>query len=329
MSDSCHISPLQQLGNKSNKFQSGFPGTLNFQQQSYQGSTHAHDQHENSKENIFLQQNHPNLFQQQQQQQQPQPQPQQYGFMGQRPLSPLSPGSTIAYQGQRPSLSSTASSSNDLSEAWLNQFSSMQVNDPLEFNKEYKNLYESYMNGGGSATATTTRPMLSRNHQSSTAFLPSYQRQQSNFTGMMSSNGPLSAPQLDQTQQQQQGSIDSYFDLEFNQVERELSQVERDISQPVPVGPNWNKEQVEFQKIATDIVRVCTPDEPVLHNAPMNRTGGLKTKLATSKFMGLMKRVSEGSVSIRNTERELFTPETGEVEGNEYFPVLDQKQETL
>lgn len=312
MSDSCHVNPLQQLGSKNNNLHLG-----NIHQNTVvQRSTNAVQSPTvtyRAKETAFLNQSHPNgAFQQH-----------MFHQHHQGPLSPMSVTSNI---------SATSSRHDSVSEDWLNQFSAMKVRDPLEFNDEYKKLYEKYAGSGGvvspesiqmqsSSTHMNQRPLLNRQHQS--GFLPSHPQHAPQQ--QWNRSVPLSAPPLEATD----GSIDSYFDLEFTNIEAELHQRElqdhqRQQQDKLNNDNRMNFEQAEFQKVATDIVRSCTPDVPASPTVP---TSQLHSKFASSKFMGLMRKVSDGVVTIKKTERELFTPETGEVVGNEYFPVLDERQE--
>ncbi|GAV52351.1 hypothetical protein ZYGR_0AG03420 [Zygosaccharomyces rouxii] len=99
------------------------------------------------------------------------------------------------------------------------------------------------------------------------------------------------------------------FAAEFEALEKELEDVENK-------RPILDQEQKEFQKIANEIVDSCSPSP--------------STKLRNSKFMGLMKGVGEGSVTLNKQESqqatELHSPQTGQRVGNEYFPV---KNDTL
>lgn len=95
------------------------------------------------------------------------------------------------------------------------------------------------------------------------------------------------------------------FTPEFEAVEKELEE-----SEPAS-RTNLDSEQKEFQKIANEIVESCS-------SSP---------KLSSSKFMGLMKGIGEGSVTLNKQHSplatELHSPLTGQRVGNEYFPVMD------
>lgn len=323
MSDSCHVNPLQQLNSKNNlQFDNQHHTTFSHISSNVGSSSGYH-----AKETAFMNQGQNGMPQNILHHHQGPLSP-----MGQGPLSPMSNGSSSRQLGH------TQSNISDVSDEWLNQFSSMKVHDPLEFSNDYKRLYESYIRNSTMGTPTPARsrqpiqqqqqqqtnthvnyrPLLSRDHQS--GYFPSYRTAQP-IASQWTTNAPLSAPEFETTNGQ--GSIDSYFDLEFNNVENELQKQETESTSQ----EQMNFEQVEFQKHAKDIVRSCTPDVPA--SPDLTTSSQLHSKFASSKFMGLMRKVSDGVVTIKKTERELFTPETGEVVGNEYFPVLDERQEQL
>ncbi|AQZ11276.1 PEX21 (YGR239C) and PEX18 (YHR160C) [Zygosaccharomyces parabailii] len=95
------------------------------------------------------------------------------------------------------------------------------------------------------------------------------------------------------------------FTPEFEALEKELEESE------AAARPHLDQEQQEFQKIANEIVESCS-------SSP---------KLSSSKFMGLMKGIGEGSVTLNKQKSplatELHSPLTGQRVGNEYFPVVD------
>ncbi|CAL9734756.1 peroxisomal protein Pex21p [Monosporozyma servazzii] len=307
MSDSCHVNPLQQLNSKNNlQLHNQHHNTFNHTSP-HAGSFSGY----NAKETAFMNQGQNGLLHHQQ--------------------GPLSP----PLNGSSRQLGHTLSHNTDVSDEWLNQFSSMKVHDPLEFSNDYKKLYENYARNGTIGTPTPAcspqpiqqqqvnthinhRPLLSRDNQS--GYFPSFRTTQPTAS-QWNTTAPLSAPELNSTNGH--GNIDSYFDLEFDNVENELQQQENGST----IQDQMNMEQVEFQKHAQDIVRSCTPDIPA--SPDHTDSSQLRSKFASSKFIGLMRKVSDGVVTIKKTERELFTPETGEVVGNEYFPVLDERQEQL
>lgn len=294
MSESCRINPLEQLGSKTNPLFSSQNRT-HFPNQSTNSDTIS--QYE-SKESIFFNQGQQSL---------PFAQPQQ-------PISPtLSKTTTITDR-------------DSLSDEWLTQFSSMKVHDPLEFSNDYKRWYEKYTLGGKNITRREIekpqinksinngagyRPLLTKGYQS--GYIPVRRTQTTTFHRTVTT--PLSAPATGEH------SIDSYFDLEFINLENELQNEQTNSGSKTSSSMNF--EQIAFQKAATDIVKTCSLDIP---SSPERTTRSqLQSKFASSKFMGLMRKVSDGVVTVKDTKKELFTPETNEVVGNEYFPVLDER----
>ncbi|KAG0671953.1 peroxisomal membrane protein pex21 [Maudiozyma exigua] len=189
-----------------------------------------------------------------------------------------------------------------------NIFSNVKIHDPLEFSDEYKRFYGNFQNQNRSSTHSSATPVSQR---------PSIQRfsqfnsQQSHIRQSTLSTNSSPSP------------YDSTFQLNNNEVhmiDHELDILQNELNQSLhhQMGNNtFDVEQTHFKEVAASIVDVLTP-ETTRSSSPVN------TKLGGSKFMNLMKRVSAGSVTIRRDSPELFTPETDEVVGNEYFPVQDQ-----
>ncbi|CAR26372.1 ZYRO0B08184p [Zygosaccharomyces rouxii] len=110
----------------------------------------------------------------------------------------------------------------------------------------------------------------------------------------------------DVTKREVPGEKQDAFAAEFNALEKELEDVEKK-------RPIFDQEQEEFQKLANEIVDSCSTSP--------------STKLRSSKFMGLMKGIGEGSVTLNKQKSkhatELHSPYTEQRVGNEYFPVKD------
>lgn len=190
-----------------------------------------------------------------------------------------------------------------------NILSNVKIHDPLEFSDEYKRFYGNFQNQNGSSTHSNATPASQR---------PSIQRfsqfnsQQSHIRQSTLSTNSTPSP------------YDSTFQLnnsEAHMIDHELDILQNELNQSSHHhhmgNDTFNVEQTHFKEVAASIVDVLTP-ETTRSSSPVN------TKLGGSKFMNLMKRVSAGSVTIRRDSPELFTPETDEVVGNEYFPVQDQ-----
>lgn len=217
----------------------------------------------------------------------------------------------------------------DDTESWLPQLNSMQINDPLEFNNEYKKFYSNYEKQTGVNSSS-----LSDYNQT---FVPSTYVSHNNNNNNSSTSTNLHMPKpklvhstqsfhLHQSQRQMQSPVslpphientkelDSYFDLEFKTVEDELNKTIND-----QVMNDNDEEQLEFQRLASGIVESCTPVRtPGTPGTPVGN------KLSSSKFIGLMKRISDGVVTMKENKTELFSPENGEIVGNEYFPIQDK-----
>lgn len=188
-----------------------------------------------------------------------------------------------------------------------NIFSNVKIHDPLEFSDEYKRFYGNFQNQNNSNTHSSSIPVLQR---------PSIQRF-SQFNSQQShirqSNSCSSTPSTYGTAFQLDDNESHMIDHELDILHNELNH-----SSHHQLGSNaFDLEQTQFKEVAASIVDVMTP-ETTRSSSPVN------TKLGSSKFMDLMKRVSAGSVTLRRDSPELFTPETDEVVGNEYFPVQDQ-----
>lgn len=106
------------------------------------------------------------------------------------------------------------------------------------------------------------------------------------------------------TKQEVSTKDEDRFTAEFEALENELEDVENR-------RPIFDQEQEEFQKIASEIVDSCSPSP--------------SKKLRNSKFIGLMKDIGEGSVTLNKQDsqhaNELHSPHTGQRVGNEYFPI--------
>ncbi|KAK5779089.1 Pex21p PWA37_003936 [Arxiozyma heterogenica] len=301
MSNTCRVNPLEQLGSKSRPPFNN-QNCANILNQSTNNNPVF--QHE-SKESIFFNQGQQKSFAQHE------------SFPMQSPILP-----TL-------SRTHTITDEDSLSDEWLTQFSSMKVYDPLEFTNDYKTWYDKYVSGKTTSAGTrmqnsqmnrfanigNQRPLLTRNYQS--GYIPVKRAQTAMFQRTMTT--PLSAPA---TAEQ---SIDSYFDLEFTNLENELhnQQIKNDSNTEI----STNFEQIEFQKAATDIVKTCSLE--IVSSPNETSRSQLQSKFASSKFIGLMRKVSDGVVTLKDTKKELYTPKTGEVVGNEYFPILDEGQEEL
>lgn len=190
------------------------------------------------------------------------------------------------------------------SNGWVDQFSSMKLEDPLAFDNDYKKLYENYE----SQQTQQTRQRLP--HMSPTLQRTMYHQPVNSY---------FRAPAVET--RDLIDSSDPRFDEEFRSLESEL---ENEAMESRGRDAAFDSEQVEFQRIASRIVESCSPKA--------NSPSPVSAKLYSSKFMSLMRNVSEGSVTLNrehSTNSTEFHSSDGEVVGNEFTPVTDHVHETM
>lgn len=206
-------------------------------------------------------------------------------------------------------------------DSWLNQFSSMKVEDPLEFGKEYKNLYKGYESRMGQGQ--NSHPAMNQSFVPRTMYSPA-----NLMTQQMTKSISVTT--------ENNRSNDSYFDNAFDSLERELQEelqesLVQDNSLEEPQF-SLDHEQLKFQQAAKDIY-VCLSNTSSASSTSAEVSASVSNKLSRSKFMGLMRRISDGDVTVKKNDEEsngyteLFSPTTGETIGNEYFPVMDKTQD--
>lgn len=206
-------------------------------------------------------------------------------------------------------------------DSWLNQFSSMKVEDPLEFGKEYKNLYKGYESRTGQGQ--NSHPAMNQSFVPRTMYSPA-----NLMTQQMTKSISVTT--------ENNRSNDSYFDNAFDSLERELQEelqesLVQDNSLEEPQF-SLDHEQLKFQQAAKDIY-VCLSNTSSALSTSAEVSASVSNKLSRSKFMGLMRRISDGDVTVKKNDEEsdgyteLFSPTTGETIGNEYFPVMDKTQD--
>lgn len=287
MSAACQTNPLQQLIAKGDQvhtrsFASSFSHESSRQQQQQQ-------QQHVSAEHFFLNNDSPHL----------------------------NIGNRFLQVQQSTQLAPSESRGSNVDNSWLNQFSSMKVEDPSEFSKEYKSLYANYesQQQRSPMSATLQRTMY---HQPMNSYFNVAER---------------SALQT----RSDNAVTDTYFNTEFDTLERELEESPEDCvgdlsrrsSNSRTTTYNLDNEQLEFQQIANSIVDSCS-----VSNSP----SPVSSKLSGSKFMGLMRGISDGSITLKKRNdhddenqraTEFHSPITGELVGNEYFPVFDNVHDII
>lgn len=211
-------------------------------------------------------------------------------------------GNMFSVVNQPSSLPPLEASSASATGSWVNQFSSMKLEDPLSFDSDYRKHYANYE----SQQLQETRQRLS--NMSPTLMRTMYHQPVNSYFR----SAPVEGQSLAHTS-------DSRFEEEFQSLEAEL-QKETLSSQDENVA--FDEEQVEFQRIAGEIVESCSRTS--------HSPSPVSSKLYSSKFMTLMRNVSEGSVTLsrgNSTHSAEFHSSDGEVIGNEFSPVADHVHE--
>lgn len=297
MSDSCHVNPLQQLNGKQ-------PSVFNTRIGRNNTAANGHPVQYNGANNIeqtFLNQN----------------------------VGMKSHDDSFGQQVNSPALMNPIMSDNNVisNDNWVNQFATMQMKDPLEFSDAYKKYYEQYSRSstvGNTVTNIVGNKSIPNNNTSMSQPIlrPQLNRNiQSHFSMQANAKIPLtpvanSAPIIDTGNNLNSNELNSYFDLQFKAVEEEINEI-----------AVLNEEQIQFQKAAQGILNTLSPKdvEIELTTSAMDYASDeksmLRDKLTNSKFMGLMKRVSGGVVTMKENNKELYTPKDNKLEGNEYFPI--------
>ncbi|EJS43590.1 pex21p [Saccharomyces arboricola H-6] len=215
-----------------------------------------------------------------------------------------------ALQHQHSPMTFSRQNKNEESSNWIPQFSSMTVNDPLEFSSEYKKLYSNY----------ESQPYQS----SSSQHFPMVRKTISNFS------------QRNILRPHRQGNRSSpmeafQFDTEFQHLENEIQEVRYEpLTQE---DEKWlDQHQLELQRIATDIVKCCTP--PPSSTSSTSTASSVDSKLSESKFIQLMRGISSGDVTLKkeangDSASELFSLSNGELVGNKHISIRDQSHEDV
>ncbi|AGO11628.1 AaceriADL151Wp [[Ashbya] aceris (nom. inval.)] len=180
---------------------------------------------------------------------------------------------------------------------WVRQFSSIQVEDPLAFSTEYQRAYATY------EQRQAPRPAARVMGYGGSMFMPAMAQQQA-FQQQAVQHQAVPVAQ-------QEAELDRYLEHEFDAIEGELAQPEVPEALSAPLLDN---EQLGFQESAKAIYATLS--------APMH-----KEKFGASQFMGLMRQVSTGDVTLSKTEggyTGLHMTAGGEAVGTEYLAVADE-----
>ena len=159
-------------------------------------------------------------------------------------------------------------------QGWVDQFANMQVRDNTEFSDEYKRMYSQYEKPQNNMHM---RPMLSSN-ASMAVSLPLVQQHR---------------PQFQQEQMQAFNSQhnDAYLQQQFMELERDLEQQTSEFEQkPGSESESvevLDEDQKELQRAAQSIYNTLSDSSPD------------PSKFARSKFLGLMRNISDGVVTLK------------------------------
>ncbi|EJT41376.1 PEX21-like protein [Saccharomyces kudriavzevii IFO 1802] len=220
-----------------------------------------------------------------------------------------------AVKSQNQPSSRTFSKKNNYEESsnWVPQFSSMNINDPLEFTSEYKKLYFEFESQQRQNSSGHHYPIASSIVRKTT----------SNFQPRNTLRQHL--------QGNRNNSTDEFkLDAEFQNLESEIQEMRYE---PKIQEEKWqDQDQLELQRIATEIVECCaTPPSSVSSTSTLS---SIDSKLSESKFIQLMRGISSGDVTLRkeasgNSASELFHRSSGEIVGNKHISVKDQSHEDV
>lgn len=191
-------------------------------------------------------------------------------------------------------------SQRELNASWLDEFKSMKVDDPLEFSQTYKQMYSNY----------EVKQYLGNKHLSR----PLYAH--------------MNTPSIHMTNQCniiETKEMDDILRNEFNKIENELIDEEMLTDQV----SHMNSDQVEFQKAAKTI---CST---VSENCKSSEK--IRSKFSNSSFIGLMRRISDGDVTLKNESSDsenceyidLYSQKSGEIVGHKYLIVDEKIQDPL
>ncbi|SCU88803.1 LAME_0E01200g1_1 [Lachancea meyersii CBS 8951] len=205
--------------------------------------------------------------------------------------------------------------SQDMS-SWSDQFARMQIRDPLSFTSEYQQLYNQYEQS--QQHFHSHQHLHQRQHETpqNSSFAmqqpaPSYRPALVQQPSFYASNSNMST----------QSGLDLHENemlaREFDRIETELNEESASPSE----APVFSSEQIKFQQAASEIHHRLSPGT----ETPPE----LESKFKNSKFLGLMRSISDGVVTLKTDDQnnqkytQLFSPSTDEVVGNEYFSVSD------
>ncbi|CDO94771.1 unnamed protein product [Kluyveromyces dobzhanskii CBS 2104] len=200
---------------------------------------------------------------------------------------------------------SSSSRTSDMSsqgQVWIDQFANMQVRDRTEFSAEYKSMYSQYEARGAYSTGA---PAMN---------VPRSQmldRQRPVMMGHQLATHQAHA-------QTHAHTISTRLDEQFAELERQVHDEEQNQDEDyLKETSPLDDDQLQLKEAAQSIYTTLS-----------DTTASNKSKFSNSKFLGLMRNISDGVITLKknpdhDTYTELYSPSTGETFGEEYFPVQD------
>lgn len=199
--------------------------------------------------------------------------------------------------------------------AWIDQFAKMQVRDRAAFSDEYKRMYSQYESRGISRDPLAQASRFANLNTSGSNNM--------NMSVSMAVPRPLAAAatarQLDeQLEDQLDEQLDEQLEAQFAEIERQEQQQQQQQQQEQQQQQlALDQDQLQLKEAAQSIYTTLSSN-----STPNN------AKFSNSKFLGLMRNISDGVVTIKKDREqdkytELYSPSTGETFGEEYFPIQD------
>ncbi|KAL2707633.1 Peroxisomal membrane protein PEX21 [Kluyveromyces marxianus] len=192
--------------------------------------------------------------------------------------------------------------------AWIDQFAKMQVRDRAAFSDEYKRMYSQYESRGVSRDPLAQASRFANLNNSSNM----------NMNVSMAVPRPLAAATAqhldEQLEDQLEDQLDEQLEAQFAEIERQEQQQQQQQQQQQLA---LDQDQLQLKEAAQSIYTTLSSN-----STPNN------AKFSNSKFLGLMRNISDGVVTIKKDREqdkytELYSPSTGETFGEEYFPIQD------
>ncbi|CAG99735.1 Pex21p [Kluyveromyces lactis] len=184
---------------------------------------------------------------------------------------------------------------------WIDQFANMQVHDKTEFPTDYKQMYSQYEARG--ASYSMGAPVMVSHSQ----MFPRHQQ----------------SLMVNQLESQAYASSSAKLDEQFAELERQVQDDEKEQQQDkdddfhLKETSPLDEDQRQLKEAAQSIYTTLS-----------DKSSTTSSKFSNSKFLGLMRNISDGVITLKKNPdedkyTELYSPSTGETFGEEYFPVQD------